>query len=106
MGLMISSVSERSRDIGISRAVGAGRTDVLLQFLLEATWCAAIAALIGTALGALITVVAARVMHMPAELELKSVLGNIALAIGIGVICGLYPGWKAARVDPVFALRG
>jgi putative ABC transport system permease protein len=105
LSLMMSSVSERTRDIGVSRALGASRRDVLFEFLLEAVWCATAAALIGSVLGIGIAVFATRVEHMPTVLAPQSTLANIALAIGIGVICGLYPAWKAARVDPALAIR-
>jgi putative ABC transport system permease protein len=105
MSLMMSSVSERTRDIGVSRALGASRRDVLFEFLLEAVWCTTAAAMIGSVLGIGIAVFATRVEHMPTVLAPQSALANIALAIGIGVICGLYPAWKAARVDPALALR-
>jgi putative ABC transport system permease protein len=105
MGLMTSGVSERTRDIGVSRALGASRRDVLLQFVLEAVWCTTAAALIGSGLGTAITVIALRILHMPAVLAPQSALLNIALAIGVGILCGLYPGWKAARTDPALALR-
>jgi putative ABC transport system permease protein len=105
MSLMMSSVSERTRDIGVSRALGASRRDVLFEFLLEAVWCTTAAAMIGSVLGTGIAVFATRVEHLPTVLAPHSALANIALAIGIGVICGLYPAWKAARVDPALALR-
>ena len=105
MSLMMSSVSERTRDIGVSRALGASRRDVLFEFLLEAVWCTTAAAMIGSVLGIGIAVFATRVEHMPTALVPQSALANIALSIGIGVICGLYPAWKAARVDPALALR-
>lgn len=105
MSLMMSSVSERTRDIGVSRALGASRRDVLFEFLLEAVWCTTAAAVIGSLLGIGFAVFSTRVVHMPTALAPQSALANIALAIGIGVICGLYPAWKAARVDPALALR-
>jgi putative ABC transport system permease protein len=105
MGLMMSSVAERTRDIGVSRALGANRHDILFEFLLEAVWCTTMAAIIGSALGAGMTVIATRVEHMPTVLAPQSALVNIGLAIGLGIACGLYPAWKAARVDPALALR-
>jgi putative ABC transport system permease protein len=105
LGLMTSSVSERARDIGVSRALGASRFDVLLQFLLEAIWCATGAAVIGSVLGAGVTFLVFRIEHLSTRLAPQSAFLNIALAVGLGLACGLYPGWKAARIDPALALR-
>jgi putative ABC transport system permease protein len=105
MSLMISSVSERTRDIGVSRALGARRKDILIQFLLEAIWCATSAAFIGSLLGIGLSWLVARIEHVPPVLALQSAFVNMSVAVGIGIACGLYPGWKAARLDPALALR-
>ncbi|MFB6179162.1 MAG: ABC transporter permease [Halorientalis sp.] len=103
--IMLVSVRERTREIGIMKAVGATNRDVLQLFLVEATLLGLLGALVGTPLG----VLGGFVVTQYAELPLTLAWGWFALAIGIGIlvgiVAGLYPAWSAARVDPIEALR-
>ena len=105
MNIMLVSVTERTREIGIRKALGARREDVLLQFLIEAV----VLALIGGALGVLSGVVVAEgvtfLIGMPSAIKLWAVAAGLLVAASVGVFFGVYPARKAARLDPIVALR-
>ena len=105
MAIMLVSVTERTREIGIRKAVGARRSHVLLQFLLEAVALAAVGGAAGGAVGAAVGYAAHLATGFPVSLPWWS----FAIAIGtsslIGVVSGIYPANRAARLDPVEALR-
>jgi putative ABC transport system permease protein len=105
MNIMLVSVTERTREIGIRKALGARRDDVLLQFLIEAV----ILALIGGALGVLSGVGVAEIVTaligMPSSIKLWAVAAGLTVAASVGVFFGVYPARKAARLDPIVALR-
>jgi putative ABC transport system permease protein len=105
LGLMLASVAQRRGAIGLARAVGATRGDVLLQFVLEAGWTALSGGLTGVFVGAAVAVIMTRSQGLPAAVPVGSLAQSLALALGLGLLGGLYPAWKAARVDPVLALR-
>jgi len=108
MNIMLVSVNERTREIGIRKAVGARRRDILTQFLIEAIGLTGIGGVLGILLGWGITVV---VHQIPAAAQLPILItpGTVAVAVGvsvaIGVIFGLYPAMRAARLHPIQALR-
>ena len=105
MNIMLVSVTERTREIGVRKALGARQRDVLLQFLIES----ATMALVGGAIGVMIGVIAAQlvtiVIGFPTSVQLWSVLMGLFMAGSVGVFFGVYPASKAARLDPVVALR-
>jgi len=105
MNIMLVSVTERTREIGIRKALGARRKDVLMQFLIEAV----ILALIGGALGVLsgigVAEVVTALIGMPSSIKLWAVLAGLFVAATVGVFFGVYPARKAARLDPIVALR-
>jgi putative ABC transport system permease protein len=105
MNIMLVSVTERTREIGVRKALGARQRDVLLQFLIES----ATMALVGGAIGVLIGVIVAKlitiVLGFPTSVQLWSVLMGLVMATATGVFFGVYPASKAARLDPVVALR-
>ncbi len=105
MSLMVTGVSERQREIGLRRSVGASRADILFQFLLEACLVAAL----GGALGALVGMAGVNLYgyfgKTPAIFSTDVLLTALGLAASVGILFGLYPAWRASRVDPVLALR-
>jgi putative ABC transport system permease protein len=105
MSLMLIAVSERRREIGIRRAVGATRNDIMLQFLLEAASVSLLGGLIGATLGLGGGLVATFQQDMPPVLLWSAIGWAVVLSIAIGLIFGLQPAWKASNTDPIEALR-
>ena len=105
MNIMLVSVTERTREIGIRLSLGARRLDIMLQVLIEAVLMAALGGLIGVGAGALLTEVIARVF----EINMRVTLAYVALAVGVssavGIASGWYPASRASKLDPVEALR-
>ena len=105
MNIMLVSVTERTREIGIRMAVGARARDILVQFLIEAVTLSAVGGLIGIALGIIATQIVAYFTHWPTVTPLVWVGAACISSAVIGVISGFYPAWKASRLDPIEALR-
>jgi putative ABC transport system permease protein len=105
MNIMLASVTERTREIGIRMAVGATPAAILFQFLAEAVSLALIGGLLGIVLGVVSAALLARLADWPAVVSLGAVLLGTVVSVGIGVFFGLYPAWKAARLDPIEALH-
>lgn len=111
MNIMLATVTERTREIGIRRALGAKRRDITLQFLIEAVVQTSVGGLVGVALGLLVLVAAPAVyhlfssQHMPAQVNGDSILYSLVVSVGVGMGFGLYPAWRAALLDPIEALR-
>jgi putative ABC transport system permease protein len=105
IGIMLASVSERRAEIGLRRAIGATQGDILSQFLLEALWASLAGGVVGISLGAIVAVALTRLQRLPPFVSGRFVGIAFAIAIGVGITAGLYPAWKATRVDPVAALR-
>lgn len=105
MSLMLIAVSERRKEIGVRRAVGASRPDILHQFLLEALAISAAGGVVGVALGIAGTSASAWLQQMPAVVVWSAMGGAVLIAVGIGLVFGLHPAWKASNVDPIAALR-
>jgi putative ABC transport system permease protein len=111
MNIMLATVTERTREIGIRRALGAKRRDIILQFLIEAVVQTTVGGVIGVVFGLAIVFagpwVAEHVFstHQPAVLNKASIVYSLAVALGVGVAFGLYPAWRASRLDPIEALR-
>ena len=105
MSLMLISVSERRREIGLRRSVGASRQDILLQFILEASLVSSFGGLIGIVLGLGGTNLVAGLEHLPPIFAFQALESTAGLSVGLGLVFGIYPAWRAAQVDPVEALR-
>ncbi len=105
MNIMLVSVSERTREIGIRKAIGAKNRDVLLQFLIEALLLSVTGGAIGIALGAAGAAGLSKVMNFQTLVTADSVLVSFGFALGVGVIFGFYPAYRASQLDPIEALR-
>ncbi len=105
MNIMLVAVAERTREIGIRKALGARRRDILLQFLIEASALGAAGSVVGIALGIGLAKFISVVSPLPASVAPWSVMVGVALGAGVGIISGVYPASRAARLDPVVALR-
>ena len=105
MNIMLVSVTERTREIGLRLAVGARRRDVLEQFLAEAVVLSATGGLVGVVLGFGVSEGFARLLAWPSVVPYEAVLGALLVAVGTGVFFGLYPARQAAHLDPIDALR-
>ncbi len=105
MNIMLVSVTERTREIGIRKALGAKRADILTQFLIEAVTICMIGGLIGVLFGAGFTRIAENIMGTPMSISMFSVLLATSFSTLIGVVFGVYPANKASKLDPIEALR-
>ena len=104
--LTLIAVSERRREIGLRRAVGAAQSGVLIQFLLEATAISFAGGVIGLALGVAGTQFVSRWQHLPLFVDARMIALCCLISLVVGLGAGVYPAWKASRLDPVEALRG
>jgi putative ABC transport system permease protein len=105
MNIMLVSVRERTREIGLRKAVGAKHRDILTQFLIESASLSLAGGLIGIAVGVLLSWIATRAVNLPTILSPLAILGSFAFSAAVGIFFGLYPANKAAKLDPVDALR-
>jgi putative ABC transport system permease protein len=105
MNIMLVSVTERTREIGIRKAIGARRHDILLQFLIESSTLSLVGGLWGIGVGVLIAKVVSWVTPLPSAIELWSVVMGLVISTSIGLFFGIYPATRAAKLDPIVALR-
>ncbi|MGB7925296.1 MAG: ABC transporter permease [Pyrinomonadaceae bacterium] len=103
MNIMLVSVTERTREIGVRKAIGARRRDILWQFLIEAVTLTGLGGLIGLSVGWATTLLIN--MFVPSYVPVWAPVGGFVASVGIGLIFGLWPAWKAARLDPIESLR-
>jgi putative ABC transport system permease protein len=105
MNIMLVSVTERTREIGVRKALGARRSDILLQFLIESSTISLIGGALGVFFGVLTAKAVSWIFPLPSAVQLWSVIGGLIMALSVGLFFGTYPASKAAKLDPVEALR-
>jgi putative ABC transport system permease protein len=105
MNIMLMAVSERTREIGIRKALGARRRDILAQFVVESATLSSVGAVLGIGLGIALAFVVKAVTPLPAAVAPWSILVGVLVGIGVGIAAGVYPASRAARLDPIAALR-
>jgi putative ABC transport system permease protein len=105
MNIMLVSVTERTKEIGLRKAVGATRLNILSQFLIEAVVLTAIGGLIGLGVGELASILTNKYSPLPAYVPAWAIGVGVGISAAVGIIFGLWPAWKAARLDPIESLR-
>jgi ABC-type antimicrobial peptide transport system permease subunit len=105
MNIMLVSVTERTREIGLRMAVGAQSGDILHQFLMEAIVLCLIGGAVGIALGRATSILVRLIKHWPTAVSVGAIVVAVAVSALVGVLFGFYPAWKASRLDPIDALR-
>ena len=105
MNIMLVSVTERTREIGVRKAIGATRRAILIQFLIESATLSLTGGAIGIVLGLLVTRLVTGLVHLPFVLSWPAVIGGFLFSAAVGIFFGIYPANKASRLDPVEALR-
>jgi putative ABC transport system permease protein len=105
MNIMLMAVAERTREIGLRKSLGARRTDILRQFLAESATIATVGAAIGVFTGVALSVFLNAVSPLPATVSPLSIVLGVVIGMGVGIVAGVYPASRAARLDPIAALR-
>ncbi len=105
MNIMLVAVAERTREIGIRKALGARRRDIMSQFLVEAATLSTVGAAIGIAIGIFLSQLIAALSPLPATIAPWSIVAGVIVGAGVGIVAGIYPASRASRLDPILALR-
>jgi ABC-type antimicrobial peptide transport system permease subunit len=105
MNIMLVSVTERTREIGLRMAVGAKAANILRQFLVEAVVLCLIGGAVGILAGRTCSILVQQFLHWPTKTSLPAVIAAVVVSASVGIIFGYYPAWKASRLDPIDALR-
>jgi putative ABC transport system permease protein len=104
MNIMLMSVTERTREIGVRKAIGARRRDISFQFITEAMTLTGVGGVLGVILSLIISFIL-QLVNFPSAVPVWAILMAVAVSCGVGLFFGIYPAVKAARLDPVIALR-
>lgn len=105
MNIMLANVTERTREIGVRRAIGAKRTQIIRQFLIESIVLSMVGGIIGIVFGICVPFIAAHFSDTPAVISYISILLSLGISVAVGIAFGVYPAMQAASVDPIIALR-
>ena len=105
MNIMSVSVSERTKEIGVRKSFGARKRDIRLQFIIEAGSTSAVGGLLGLASGLVVSLIACWFMQLPFQLAPDAMLLSFGVSVGLGVVFGFLPANRAARLEPIDALR-
>jgi putative ABC transport system permease protein len=105
MNIMLVSVTERTREIGVRKALGARRADILLQFLIESATISLVGGVIGVAMGIAVAKAITLAIAFPSEVQFWSILVSLFVASAVGLFFGIYPAYKASALDPIVSLR-
>jgi putative ABC transport system permease protein len=105
MNIMLVSVTERTREIGVRKAIGALKRDILTQFLLESLVLSLLGGMLGILLGWAISALVGRLLEVNTVIDPATVALSAGFAAAVGLIFGIYPAWRAARLRPIEALR-
>lgn len=105
MNIMLVSVTERTREIGLRMAVGARARDILWQFLVEAVMLCLLGGAIGIAIGRGVSLIVRLTLNWPTAISIPAIVASVVVSATVGVVFGFYPAWKASRLDPIEALR-
>jgi putative ABC transport system permease protein len=105
LNIMLVSVTERTREIGVRKAIGARKANILFQFLIEATTLSCSGGTIGILFGLGVSLLVAAGTGLPFAVPLMGILIGFSVSVGVGLVAGMYPAYRAARVDPVISLR-
>ena len=105
MNIMLVSVMERTREIGVRKAIGARRRDILIQVMIESATLSGFGAVLGVAVGVGLTLLVAAVSPLPSAVALRWITVGVGLGVTVGIVAGVYPAARASKLDPVDALR-
>lgn len=105
MNIMLASVTERTREIGVRRAIGARRGQIIAQFLIETVVLSLTGGMVGIAIGLLIPRLITIFAGMPTVVSPLSLILSLGISVGVGMVFGIYPAMRAAQLDPIEALR-
>jgi putative ABC transport system permease protein len=105
MNIMLVSVTERTREIGIRKAIGARRKNIVWQFVVEAMTLSGLGGVLGILVGLGLAALVGATTPLPAAVSLFWIIIGFSVGVGVGLVFGIYPAYRAARVDPIVSLR-